>query len=64
MTTMRITPTGEKERAQALVDLGFDPTQALLMATTQREGEHVDLNLVRRLLDAGCDHDLALRIVL
>jgi len=53
----------EQARAPAFVDLGFDTTQALMLAATRDEGEHVDLDQVRRLLDAGCSHDLALRIV-
>jgi len=55
--------TTEQERAQAFVELGFDTTQALMLAATRDEGEHVDLEQVRRLLEAGCSHDLALRIV-
>ena len=58
------TTISERERAQAFADMGFSPTQALLLATTQSAGEHVDLEEVKRLLDAGCPHDLALRIVL
>ena len=53
----------EQARAQAFVELGFDTTQALMLAATRDEGEHVELDEVRRLLDAGCSHDLALRIV-
>jgi hypothetical protein len=53
----------EQERAQAFVDLGFDSTQALMLAATRDEGEHVELGDVRRLLEAGCPHELALRIV-
>jgi hypothetical protein len=55
--------SSEQARAQAFVDLGFDTTQALMLAATRDEGEHVGLEQVRRLLDAGCSHDLALRIV-
>ena len=55
--------SSEQARAQAFVELGFDTTQALMLAATRDEGEHVDLDQVRRLLDAGCPHDLALRIV-
>jgi hypothetical protein len=55
--------TTEQARAQAFVELGFDTTQALMLAATREEGEHVDLEQVRRLLEAGCSHDLALRIV-
>jgi hypothetical protein len=56
--------TKEQERVHAFADLGFDATQALVLAATQDAGEHVDIALVRRLLDAGCSHGLALRIVL
>jgi hypothetical protein len=54
---------GEEARAQAFVELGFDTTQALMLAATRGAGDHVDLDEVRRLLDSGCPHDLALRIV-
>jgi hypothetical protein len=64
MATMPITPTGERERAQALLEMGFDTTQTLLLAATQRQGGHIDVEQLRRMLEAGCDHDLALRIVL
>lgn len=64
MATMRVAPTGEQERAQALLEMGFDATQALLLATTKRMGGHVDLEQVRNMLDAGCAHELALRIML
>jgi hypothetical protein len=53
----------EQARAQAFVELGFDTTQALMLAATRVEGERVDLDEVRRLLEGGCPHDLALRIV-
>jgi hypothetical protein len=64
MTTMPITCTGERQRAQQLLEMGFDCTQALLLATTQSEGDHIDLDRLRWMLRAGCDHELALRIVL
>jgi hypothetical protein len=54
---------GEEARAQAFVELGFDTTQALMLAATRGAGDHVDLDEVRRLLASGCPHDLALRIV-
>jgi len=53
----------ERARAQAFMELGFDPTQALMLAATCDDGRRIDLDEVRRLLDAGCSHDLALRIV-
>lgn len=64
MATMRVPSTGEQERAQALLEMGFDATQALLLATTQPAGSHVDLERLRTMLEGGCGHELALRIVL
>ena len=63
MAATRTTPTGEERRASDLLAMGFTPTQALLLATTQTEGEHVDLERIRWMIDAGCDHELAVRIV-
>jgi hypothetical protein len=64
---MQITPAtataSEQARAQAFIELGFDTTQALMLAATRDAGQHVELDVVRRLLDAGCPHALALRIV-
>jgi hypothetical protein len=56
--------TGEEERAQALLAMGFSATQALLLATTQRAGGHVDLDRLRWMLEMGCAHELAVRIVM
>jgi hypothetical protein len=53
----------EQARAQAFVELGFDTTQALMLAATRDAGEHVELDAVRQLLDRGCPHNLALRIL-
>lgn len=64
MATMRVAPTSEQERAQALLEMGFDATQALLLATTKPAGAHVELDRIRAMLEAGCDHELALRILL
>jgi len=55
---------GEEQRAEALMEMGFNTTQAALLAATQAEGHHVDLDQLRRMLDCGCEHELALRIVL
>ena len=64
---MALIPTtataSEQARAQAFVALGFDTTQALMLAATRDAGAHVELSEVQRLLDAGCPHELALRIV-
>ena len=51
--------TNEQARAQAFVELGFDTTQALMLAATRVEGECVQPAQVRRLLECGC----SLRIV-
>jgi|GEM_PF-1871497 hypothetical protein len=64
MTVIPTTATAsEQARAQAFLELGFDTMQALMLAATRNAGEHIELDDVRRLLDAGCPHDLALRIV-
>ncbi len=64
---MPLTPTtataSEQARAQAFVDLGFDTTLALMLAATRDAGEHVEPGDVQQLLEAGCPHELALRIV-
>jgi hypothetical protein len=64
MAHTQISTATEQERVEAFTTLGFGHPQAVVLATTQEAGEQVDLDLVRRLLDAGCDHDLALRIVI
>ena len=49
---LEVSVSSEQARAQAFVDcLGFDTTQALMLAATRDEGEYVDLALVRRLLE-------------
>jgi hypothetical protein len=63
MPGLEASTTSEQARAQAFMELGFDTVQALMLAATRTEGEHVDLEQVRRLLEAGCPHDLALRIL-
>ena len=51
MTAAQTATTSEQARAQAFVKLGFDTTQALMLAATRVEGQSVDPDLVRRLLD-------------
>jgi hypothetical protein len=63
MAGAQTSTASEQARAQAFVELGFDTTQALMLAATRDAGEYVDLDHVRHLLDSGCPHDLALRIV-
>jgi hypothetical protein len=55
---------GERERARAFAELGFSATQALVLAATMDAGEHIEIERVRRLLELGCPHELALKIVL
>ncbi len=64
MAHTQISTAGERERVQEFAALGFSASQSLVLAATQEAGEHVDIALVRRLLAAGCDHGLAMRIVL
>jgi hypothetical protein len=56
--------TVEQERAMALLALGFDATQACLLAATRDGGRHVETDEVQRMLAAGCTHETALRILL
>lgn len=46
-------------RCEQLARLGFGPDQASALA----ESGHVDLGAARRLVTAGCDLDLAFRIL-
>jgi hypothetical protein len=64
MASVRTQPTVEQERASTLMRLGFDSTQAFLLAATRDGGQHVETDEVRRLLDMGCSHETALRILL
>ena len=57
-------PTIEQERASSLMTLGFNSTQAFLLAATRTGGVHVETAEVRRLLDMGCSHETAVRILL
>jgi hypothetical protein len=52
----------EEERARALIAMGFDAREALVLAATRLNGAYVDVGHVQRLLDHGCRHQLALRI--
>lgn len=64
MPETRTPPTAEQQRADALLHLGFDATQAFLLAATRTGGRYVETTEVERLLRAGCPHDTALRILL
>ncbi|MEZ5123928.1 MAG: hypothetical protein R2736_20580 [Solirubrobacterales bacterium] len=64
MASTSTQPTAEQERAAALLSLGFDATQAFLLAATRPGGTHVETAAVRRMLEAGCSHAVAVRILL
>jgi hypothetical protein len=64
MPSTRTQPTIEQERASLLLTLGFDTTQAILLAATRNGGGHVETSEVQRMLEAGCSHETALRILL
>ncbi len=64
MAVSRPVIRGEQERAEALLAMGFNATEALLLAATHEAGERVDLERLRWMLAAGCDHSVALRILL
>ncbi len=64
MSAVPVTPTLEQQRAETFLALGFDATQAFLLATTRQDGTHVDAGRVRDLLMRGCTHATAVRILL
>jgi hypothetical protein len=64
MAATHVPPMIEQERAEVFIALGFSTTQALVLAATRRDGKSVDAAGVRRMLENGCTHDVALRILL
>jgi hypothetical protein len=64
MPSPQTQPTIEQERASSLLTMGFNATQAFLLAATRNGGDHVQPDEVRALLDAGCSHATAVRILL
>jgi hypothetical protein len=64
MPSTRTPPTVEQERACVLLSMGFDATQAFLLAATRTGGGHIETAEVQRMLEAGCSHETALRILL
>jgi hypothetical protein len=64
MPGTRTQPTVEQERAAALLTLGFTTTQAFLLAATRDGGQHIETADVQRMLEAGCSHETAVRILL
>jgi hypothetical protein len=57
-------PTVEQRRAETFRELGFTATHAFLLAATRAGGQYVEASDVQRMLEAGCTHDTALRILL
>ena len=64
MAATRMPPMAEQQRAEDFVALGFTTTQAFLLGATRQDGSHVAKTDVQRMLDAGCTHETALRILL
>lgn len=64
MPTTRSQPTIEEERAANLIAMGFDATQAFLLAATRAEGRYTAPDEVREALRQGCSHATAVRIFL
>jgi hypothetical protein len=64
MAATRTPPMIEQQRAEAFLALGFSTTQSFVLAATRVNGHYVQTREVQRMLEAGCAHDLALRILL
>jgi hypothetical protein len=64
MAATRTQPMIEQQRAEAFLALGFSTTQAFVLAATRVDGNYVEARDVQRMLEAGCTHDVALRILL
>jgi len=64
MAATRTQPMIEQQRAEAFHALGFSTTQAFVLAATRVGGNYVETREVQRMLQAGCTHDVALRILL
>ena len=64
MSATRSMPMVEQQRAEAFIALGFSATQAFLLAATRHDGQSVGADEVQRMLDAGCTHETALRILI
>jgi hypothetical protein len=64
MPSAQTQPTVEQQRASSLLTMGFTATQAFLLAATRPGGDHVRADEAQALLDAGCSHQTALRILL
>ena len=54
----------EQQRAESFLALGFTTSQAFVLAATRTGGQYVEAATVQRMLNAGCTHDIALRILI
>lgn len=63
MASTSVNSMTPQERARALREMGFDATETLLLAATRSDDSEIDLSRLRRMLDAGCEHRLAVRIM-
>jgi hypothetical protein len=54
----------EQQRVESFLALGFSTTQAFVLAATRTGGQYVEAGTVQRMLNAGCSHDIALRILI
>jgi len=63
MASTSVNSLTPQERARVLREMGFDATETLLLAATRSDDVDVDLSRLRWMLDAGCEHRLAVRIV-
>jgi len=63
MASTSVNSLTPQERARALREMGFDASETLLLAATRSDDVDVDLSQLQRMLDAGCEHRLAVRIV-
>jgi hypothetical protein len=57
-------PMVEQQRAEAFSALGFQPAHAFILAATRKDGSFVELGEVKRMLEAGCTHETALKILI
>jgi hypothetical protein len=64
MAMTRTSPMVEQQRAEAFSALGFTPAHAFILAATRKDGSFVELGEVKRMLDAGCTHETALKILI
>ncbi|HEX4110723.1 MAG TPA: hypothetical protein VHX88_21520 [Solirubrobacteraceae bacterium] len=62
--TQSSSPTTVEQRARTVQELGFCEREALLLAAVRAPGFTIDLERVKRMLEAGCRPELAVRILI